>query len=550
LLSGAAIALLLSGAPPPSPQVLWDGWPARRFVATSAPCLRPAELGERLRALAAAHPGRLSLESVGRSVEGREIQLAALGRGPRRVLLWSQMHGDEPSATPALVDLAHALLASDGESERLILERLTLLLVPMLNPDGAFRYVRRNAQAVDLNRDALLVATPEGRLLKQLRERFEPELGFNLHDQNRRTSVGDTGVRATIALLAVAGDAEGTLTPGRARAKRVCAAVARALAPFAPGGISRYDEDWNPRAFGDNLTAWGTPVVLIESGAFPAGGSFAELTRLNYVALLTALHGLAADDLAGEDISLYEGLARNVDDRFTDVVLEGGRVLQAPAAEPYRADLAFDVLEEDSELAGCPAPGAFGPSRIREVGDARLLGAARRSAACDRLLVPALAVSVRGLAARRWLDRAAIDALSRLGVARLLWHVRASERPQALAVAARLAAPGRAALEVVDAGDPTLALELVGPPRPASSPLTLSAALEALAPARARAPEAARPLVERLGPLTGYAGTPVLRPGARASFLVMRPREAGALEPGALEIETVVLDGREFRDAR
>src|SRR5262249_5064969 len=156
----------------------------------------------------------------------------------------------------------------------------------------------------DLNRDALLLATPEGRLLKQLRDRFQPELGFNLHDQNRRTSVGDTLVRATIALLAVAGDAEGTLTPGRSRAKRVCAALSGALAPFAPGGISRYDEDWNPRAFGDNLTAWGTPVVLIESGAPPAGGSFADLTRLNYVGLLIALHGLAVDDLAGEDLSL------------------------------------------------------------------------------------------------------------------------------------------------------------------------------------------------------------------------------------------------------
>ncbi len=549
------LALLLSGAAPGAPQALWDGWPARRFVETSAPCLRPGELAERLRALAAAHPGRVSLEVVGRSVEGRPIQLVTLGSGPRRVLLWSQMHGDEPSATPALLDLAHALLAGDGEAERLILERLTLLLVPMLNPDGAFRYARRNAQAVDLNRDALLLATPEGRLLKELRDRFRPELGFNLHDQNRRTSVGDTGVRATIALLAVAGDTEGTLTPGRARARRVCAAVARALAPFAPGGISRYDEDWNPRAFGDNLTAWGTPVVLIESGAFPAGGSFPDLTRLNYVALLTALQGLAADDLAGEDLSLYEGLARNVDDRFADVVLEGGRVLQAPAVEPYRADLAFDVLEEDAELAGCPAPGAFGPSRVREIGDARLLGAARRSAASDRLLVPALAASVRGFAARSWLSPAALDAIGRLGVARLIWHVRASERPQAIAVAARLAAPGRVALEVVGTADPALALELTGPPRPAPSPLTLAAALEALAPAHAPSPLATRPFAERLGALTGYSGAPLLRPGAKASFLVVRPREAGALEPGTLEpgtleIESVVLDGRELRGAR
>ena len=82
------------------------------------PACGTAELGERLRALAAAHPGALSLESVGRSVEGRQIQLLTLGRGPRRVLLWSQMHGDEPSATPALLDLADYLLSSDGGGAR------------------------------------------------------------------------------------------------------------------------------------------------------------------------------------------------------------------------------------------------------------------------------------------------------------------------------------------------------------------------------------------------------------------------------------------------
>jgi hypothetical protein len=546
-----ALTLVLSASADPfSPRALWDAWPARRFVATSAPCLRHAELDERLRSLAAAHPKQLTLESVGRSVEGREIELVTLGHGPRRVMLWSQMHGDEPSATPALLDIADTLLSGDTPESRLILERLTLLLLPMLNPDGAERYTRRNAQAIDLNRDALDLATPEGQLLKRLRDRFEPELGFNLHDQNRRTRVGETGARATIALLAVSGDAAGTLTPGRARAKRVCSALARALAPFAPGGISRYDEDWNPRAFGDNLTAWGTPVVLIESGAFPAGGSFAELTRLNYVALLSALHGLARDDLAGEDASLYEGLARNVDDRFVDVILEGGRILQPPALLPYRADVAFDVLEEDAELAQCPAPGPAGPSRVREIGDGRLLGAASRRDASDRLLVPAFAASVRGVGARSWLSAESLDAISRLGVARLRWHVGAADRAAALVSAARLAAPGRAALEVVDLQEPTLAVVIRQPPPGPPAPVTLAAALDALQRAARPAAKDQHPLAERLAVLTGYGGAPLLRPDAPASLLILRPREASASDVGALEIEAVFIDGREVRGAR
>jgi len=549
-LAGALILLLSGAAPAFSPQALWDAWPERRFVTTAAPCLRHAELGERLRALAAKHAGRLSLASVGRSVEGREVQLLALGRGPRRMMLWSQMHGDEPSATPALLDLVSTLLAVDAPEYRLILDRLTLFVVPMLNPDGTERYARRNSQAIDINRDALQLATPEGQLLKSLRDRLKPELGFNLHDQNRRTTVGETGVLATIALLAVSGDAAGTLTPGRARAKRVSSAIARALGPLVPGGLSRYDEDWNPRAFGDNLTAWGTPVVLIESGAVPKDRSYADLTRLNYVALLTALHGLARDDLAGEDGSLYEGLDRNTDNRFVDVLVEGGRILQPPAAEPYRADVAFDVLDEDTALAACPDPGPPGPSRIREVGDGHLLGASRRWNATGRLLSPALAASVRGIDARSWLTAETLDEISRLGVSRVLWHVAASDREAALATAVRVTAPGRATIEVADVGAPVHAIEIPGPPSSPTSPVSLAAALDTLTRGAWREPPCSRTLAERLAGLTGQSGAPLLRPDAKASLLVLRPRHGAGTDAGSLEIEAVILDGREVGEAR
>ena len=61
-------------------------------------------------------------------------------------MLWSQMHGDEPSATPALLDIADFLLAnSDQVAIRSILENYTLLIVPMLNPDGAEVWERRNS---------------------------------------------------------------------------------------------------------------------------------------------------------------------------------------------------------------------------------------------------------------------------------------------------------------------------------------------------------------------------------------------------------------------
>jgi len=542
LIASTAVVLLSGGF---GPQALWDAWPERRFVTTPAPCLRHADLVERLRALEARHRGRVSLEEVGRSVQGRSLQMLTLGRGPRRILLWSQMHGDEPSATPALLDVADTLLSRDAPETRAILDGLTLLVLPMLNPDGAERYGRRNAQAIDVNRDALSLATPEGRALKAVRDRFQPELGFNLHDQNRRTTVGDTGVLATISLLAVSGDRAGTLTPGRARAKRVCSAVARTLAPFVPGGIARYDEDWNPRAFGDNMTAWGTPVVLIESGGVPPGRPLSDLTRLNYVALLTALHGLVQDDLASETADLYEGLTRNEDNLWTDVLLEGGRVWEPGAGEPYRADVAFDLLDRDPLVAACAEPGWPGASRIREVGDGRVLGTARRVDVGGRLIVPAFTATVRGPGARSWLTPEALVAIGRLGVARLRWQVAPVDRPEALAHAGQVNAPGRPEIEVVDAGAAVDLLEVAAAPgpRPASA---LEASLDALTGGSWKARAAGRPLAELLGTLAGDPArtAPIIAPDTRASLVVLRPREEGALDAARLEIESVFLDGR------
>ena len=138
-----------------TPAERFDEWPTTRFVTTPAACFRHADLVARLRALESRYPGRARVEEVSRSAEGRPIHLLTVGQGPTSVLLWSQMHGDEPSATPALLDLADRLLAEEGTPrDGHVLDRLTLLLVPMLNPDGAERYARRNSQGIDINRDA------------------------------------------------------------------------------------------------------------------------------------------------------------------------------------------------------------------------------------------------------------------------------------------------------------------------------------------------------------------------------------------------------------
>lgn len=107
---------------------------------------------------------------AGESFEGRPIHYLKIGHGPRVILLWTQMHGDEATATMATFDILNFLDGNnDGfdDARKLILAETTLYFVPMLNPDGAHRFQRRNAQNIDINRDALHLQAPESRILKR-----------------------------------------------------------------------------------------------------------------------------------------------------------------------------------------------------------------------------------------------------------------------------------------------------------------------------------------------------------------------------------------------
>jgi predicted deacylase len=97
----------------------------------------------------------LKIEEVGRSYDNREIYQIEWGKGATRVFMWSQMHGDEPTATPALLDMFVYLQKNRGKAWIKELENnLTIRAVPMLNPDGAELFQRRNLQSIDINRDA------------------------------------------------------------------------------------------------------------------------------------------------------------------------------------------------------------------------------------------------------------------------------------------------------------------------------------------------------------------------------------------------------------
>ena len=370
-----------------TPQELARIWDSEHVSPPLPPLIDHAEIAKRLAALRETSPALFEIEQIGESVEGRSINHVRTGTGPLRVLLWSQMHGDEPTATAALFDLFEYLQRHrDDPLARRLLSRLTLHIVPMLNPDGAERFQRRNAQSIDVNRDALRLQTPEGRALKALRDKFNPAVGFNLHNQNWRTSVGDPPKPASISLLSVAYDEPRTENAGRKLTKKLCAVIRDSLEPFASGQIGRYDDEFEVRAFGDNITLWGTPVVLIETGPWPSEQPDPALVRLNFIAILSALDSLATGDVERADPRRYESLPMN-ESGLLYVLVKNATVINGAGVPPFIADIGIVATRRVRSTDG--RRDLQISLSIDDMGDLRTSGALRTIDATGMTVIPA-----------------------------------------------------------------------------------------------------------------------------------------------------------------
>ena len=258
-------------------------------------------------------------------------------------MLWSQMHGDEPTATMALVDIFNFLIKNpDHRITKILQEKLTLLAIPMLNPDGAERFTRRTAQLIDLNRDALALETSEARILKEARDMYSPEFGFNLHDQDTRLTVGTTKKITAIALLAPSTDESRSDNPVRVRAKKVASVFIQILNLFIPGHVAKWDDTFESRAFGDNIQKWGTSTVLVESGGWKDDPDKFFIRKLNCVALLTSLYAIATGESAQADIGIYEQIPFNMK-LGCDRIIRNAMLHISDQTDSLRVDVGINV---------------------------------------------------------------------------------------------------------------------------------------------------------------------------------------------------------------
>jgi hypothetical protein len=250
---------------------------------------------------------------VGESAEGRDINMVSVGSGSRKIFLWSQMHGDEPTATAAIFDIFNFFSEESHfvDFKNHLFEKTTIYFLPMVNPDGAELFQRRNTFEIDLNRDAVRQQTPEARILKEVFDSLKAEFGFNLHDQGREYSAGKNFKTAAISFLAPPPDYDKTLTPVRENSMKLIVEMYKTLSEFIPGHIAKYSDDYEPRAFGDNFTKWGTSTVLLETGGWIDDQEKQFLRMINFITLLSAFKSIADETYTTEDLNTYSSIPDN-----------------------------------------------------------------------------------------------------------------------------------------------------------------------------------------------------------------------------------------------
>ncbi len=280
----------------------------------------------------------------GISEKGLPIPLYHIGEGEKRILLWSQMHGNESTTTRALLDLFKLF-----EKEGYPFFNCQLYIIPMLNPDGATQYTRVNGNGVDLNRDAIALSQKESQFLRDIYERVRPDFCFNLHDQRTIFGVGDKP--ATVSFLAPAVDEHRNVTKVREHAACVITKMNSNLQLSINGFVGRFDDNFNPNCTGDQYSLLGTPTILIESGFYPGDYQREQTRKYIAQALYVGLSYINDNKVGTEGWKHYLEIPENkkcfrdyciIDDRnpqekiFVQLeeVLEGDRIIFAPKLVP------------------------------------------------------------------------------------------------------------------------------------------------------------------------------------------------------------------------
>lgn len=317
------------------------------------------------------------IREIGKSTLGTPVKMVEFGKGEKRILAWSQMHGNESTTTKAVFDLLNLIYSyPDHPFVKLLEEQMTLWIIPMLNPDGALAYTRVNANDIDLNRDAHNRTQVESTILRRIFDEFQPDWCFNLHDQRTIFSAGQGKFPATVSFLTPALDEERNITPSRIQSMKLIVAMNSYLQNIIPGQVGRYDDAYNINCTGDTFQTLEVPTVLFEAGHYTQDYQREKTRELILNALFSGLSSIATGEFENMDYTRYFKIPENeklfydiilrkarVEDKIVDVAiqfketLEKERIVFLPVIEKIDAALHFfghkEIECDNKELTNC-----------------------------------------------------------------------------------------------------------------------------------------------------------------------------------------------------
>tara|TARA_B100001057_G_scaffold401151_1_gene412552 strand:- start:198 stop:1307 length:1110 start_codon:yes stop_codon:yes gene_type:complete len=206
------------------------------------------------------------LEVIGYSAQGKSIYSLKIGHGNKKVLMWSQMHGNETTSTKSLIDFYDFLV--NDEIGKYLKTNLTFKIIFQLNPDGSHAYSRNNFNDSDLNRDALSLIQPESKVLMKEFYLFKPNFCFNLHGQRSIYSIGNNNIPASISFLAPCASKNKTITKSRLLSMQLITGVCNFLKSKYGLVYGRFDDSFNLNCFGDFFSRQKVPTILFEAGHY------------------------------------------------------------------------------------------------------------------------------------------------------------------------------------------------------------------------------------------------------------------------------------------
>lgn len=298
-----------------------------------------APMTARLRADAARSPW-LRLASVGKSARGhRDLWLvraadpAADQNQTLRVLVLCRQHGDEPASTEAVLGLVHRLAVGGDPLLRASLSRVTLYVMPMVNPDGAEANTRVSGVGADLNRDWGVFRQPETRAVADAARRLRPHLVIDAHNWD-----GDDEYNADCLEV----PRESASPEGRAGHALQQEAVHALAADGYAAHPTAWGDDSDPRLAHRWFARRGVLSALVETHAgLPTDRADFERRQGMYVALIHAL----ARDWAASYASRRRGLQTWEADASAPV---GDALLFPPLAAAPRAVSAASASRRSS----------------------------------------------------------------------------------------------------------------------------------------------------------------------------------------------------------